>query len=206
MEIDLLSAWGLWMQGQALDGYSLWGLSIRWWGRIGQVVQMLSALTILAEIIGATRLRDFGCALHTGITLRKLTNIGQDALQYRREVRDYMLRRTNRKEYERFSEWFPGVDLITSFAIVAIVLQYLGANWWVTILLTPLIGGVFSVTLGDTLMVVIIYTGLLLGLIIDIVVIEPIAWIIDLSAIDRVIKIGSVLGLLIGFHFSLLAS
>ena len=52
---ELLDAWAIWWTGQRID--VLWGVKALWWGRIGQILQLVGALMIVAEIVGADRLR-----------------------------------------------------------------------------------------------------------------------------------------------------
>jgi hypothetical protein len=52
---DLLHAWITWFGGNTPD--TLWGIQIRWWARIGQIVQFVSATVIVFEIIGLERSR-----------------------------------------------------------------------------------------------------------------------------------------------------
>lgn len=63
-------AWAAWLAGQQLSGHVLWGVSMVWWGRIGDILQAMGALTVLAEIIGADRLRFFGNSLHSALTFK----------------------------------------------------------------------------------------------------------------------------------------
>lgn len=81
MEIGLIDAWKLWATGVSVADYELWGLQILWWGRIGKFVQLIAAITIIAEIIGAKNLREFGRSLHPAYPLahiRQLTTNAKD--------------------------------------------------------------------------------------------------------------------------------
>jgi hypothetical protein len=207
LELDLPTAWQLWFGGQTLDGdWLLWGLQIRWWGRIGQIVQLVSALAIFAEIVGAERLQAFGRSLHSSLSVEKLSRIVKDSISYTTELQDYMLNRSDRKEYERFSGWFPGLSMLIGVGLTALAVQFLYHHWWLTIIHALFFGGFFSVQYGNYIMIGVVSFVMFIGLLIDVLLIEPLAWIVDLAAIDKLVKIGSVVALLIGFHFSLLAS
>jgi hypothetical protein len=58
---DLFHSWSQWL---AFSGgeRSLWGHNVAWWGRVGKVLELFAGLAVLAEIIGAERLRAFGDA------------------------------------------------------------------------------------------------------------------------------------------------
>ena len=56
-EVGYFEAWNLWWNSAEIKNHYLYGLEILWWGRIGKVVQLLSAVSILAEIIGHEKLR-----------------------------------------------------------------------------------------------------------------------------------------------------
>lgn len=56
-----LAAWGIWLGGQKLeDSFVLWGHTIIWWNRFGQILQLFAALIVISEIIGQNNLRLFG--------------------------------------------------------------------------------------------------------------------------------------------------
>lgn len=54
--------------------------------------------------------------------------------------------------------------------------------------------------------VLVVSLPLLILLSTDILMIEPLAWLLERQSLDKLIKAGSILLLLIGFHFDLLAS
>ena len=74
-EVSLLEAWSLWLRGQTLGSYYLWGVQILWWGRVGKIVGLLSALSVFAELIGPERIRVFGKSLHSQFTVTKAWQI-----------------------------------------------------------------------------------------------------------------------------------
>ncbi len=54
---DLVSVWSIWAEGGKPT--TLWGVEILWWGRIGNIIQFVGALMVIAELIGPERLSEF---------------------------------------------------------------------------------------------------------------------------------------------------
>ena len=65
MEITFIEAWKLWLSDNLSADALLWGISIFWWERIGKVMQFLGAITIVADIIGPDRIREFGTSVRS---------------------------------------------------------------------------------------------------------------------------------------------
>ena len=76
-EISYIDAWGLWFSGKNVADQMLLGIQILWWGRLGKIVGLLSALSIIAEIIGPQKLRKFGKSLHGIFSLRDVDDWGR---------------------------------------------------------------------------------------------------------------------------------
>jgi hypothetical protein len=58
--VDYADAWARWFDGDpSLRDASLWGLRVLWWGRIGKLAAFLAGLTLVLDIIGPERLRQF---------------------------------------------------------------------------------------------------------------------------------------------------
>lgn len=58
--VDYFDAWRLWADGnEALRNTELWGLPVFWWGRIGKVLAFLAGFTILLDLIGPERIREY---------------------------------------------------------------------------------------------------------------------------------------------------
>lgn len=60
----------MWAQGKALTGMSLWGIPVIWWGRAGKVSAFLGGLTVVLDVIGPDRIREFGMRLKGAPTER----------------------------------------------------------------------------------------------------------------------------------------
>ena len=67
-DVGLIEAWKLWFSGDLPTNTILWGINILWWERIGKLMQLLGAATIIADIIGPEKIRRFGTSLQSTIT------------------------------------------------------------------------------------------------------------------------------------------
>ena len=172
-EINYLEAWQLWFSGQQTNGFLLWGLQILWWGRIGKVIQLVSALAILVEIIGVERVRTFGQSIHRDFTIWQMwRNIKATLQQFSRE-RSALSRKSN---YHAIAEQISFLTRWISFVIRKLLLV---------------------MEQGSFMFIYLLFNSC---------VVEPLAWTLERPYVDKVIKLVSVLMLLIGFHFDLLAS
>ncbi|WP_113699707.1 hypothetical protein [Nonomuraea lactucae] len=59
-DLDLFGAWGLWMDNVQVNQHTLYGFSILAMGRIGKVVSFFAGMTVVLDIIGPERIRQFG--------------------------------------------------------------------------------------------------------------------------------------------------
>ncbi len=172
-EISYLEAWQLWFSGQQTNGFLLWGVQILWWGRIGKVIQLISALAILVEIIGVERVRHFGNSIHQDFTV-------------------WQIWRATKATIQQFSREHSGLSKEFSYHAISARISF--ATKWISFVAKRLLvfieQGSFSI----------------LYLFFNSFIVEPFAYILERPHIDKVVQIISVLMLLIGFHFDLLAS
>lgn len=101
-EISYFGAWHHWLNGENVAACYLWHFPILWWGRVGKVVSFISALAVIAELIGHSRIsvtsveaspKKRGLARQTprvSITIRR-TGLAK--------------RRPGRSELKIFSDW-----------------------------------------------------------------------------------------------------
>lgn len=211
--IGLMEAWRLWLAGKSVSTLSLWGLEILWWGRVGKMVQFAAALTIVAEIIGPERLRNFGNSLHSAFTLRKADEFARDALRWILVMWRYFFAlpgSTKEKEALAASKAFKADNLnfIVGLFVtgIGVVLVWPLWQWWLILLAAA--AGYFAllVTLSPIVTVIFVLLYTLSGILIDLIVIEPLAWMLERRNIDKWIKIVAILFIFLGFHFDLLAS
>src|SRR5262249_25606678 len=74
-EVSLWEAWSIWLSGSSVSDQILWGMRILWWGRLGKALGLLAGLTVLLEVIGPERLRQFGPSLHNALNLRDMFRV-----------------------------------------------------------------------------------------------------------------------------------
>jgi hypothetical protein len=213
---DYLQAWSVWFSGEHTEHLRLWGISMLWWGRIGKFMEFFAACSILTEIIGPERLRAFGKSLHVTSQSAKerLKKMVQSFFSGpRHRTTTHTLHRKSRSKLSRFV----GQHLLLCLGFLFTV--------WITIGLakTPwssfggfswgLLAYFFFTCMALTagiLIVAVIYIAAIpasiLAVFIDSFLIVPFAWVLERQNIENIIRLGSVLLLLIGFHFDLLCS
>jgi hypothetical protein len=172
-----------------------------WWGRIGKIVQLIAALTILAEIVGPERLRTFGKSLRAQFGVRLLKHVLKEWLRDK-DTEPIMYASGCFLTLVGVVIWdfyfmYTGWKDISSYSFLRIV---------VCLIALSIIG---VVVIGTPIMYAIEFLSVLLAVLvaaIDVLLITPVAWVLEQPYADKVIKIASVLLLLVGFHFELLAS
>jgi hypothetical protein len=70
--LTLFEAWHNWLSGHLDPELSLWGIRLFWWARIGKILQIVGAVTVVVDIIGPRRLRRLGTQLKKLSAVRKL--------------------------------------------------------------------------------------------------------------------------------------
>ncbi len=218
-DLGIFEAWRHWRSGTLASDSTLWHVRIFWWGRIGAILQFIGGVLVVAEIVGTDRLRDFGRSLHgvLGVAaVRKL--FGETVAWYGATYRaaryifvDSWAERDRPKEKTLFApvlwNWFFAVDLLISLLLAALLILTLRViptalaevyflGFW----------GFLAFTIGPALTFVAVVTLLAVGMAIDMAFIEPFAWLLEHPYLEKIIKTASLLLLLVGFHFDLLAS
>ena len=180
----LIGAWRLWLSGARLDDHLLlFNISMLSWARIGKCLELVAALTILADIMGVERLRGFGYAINT----TKLFTVCCRVLRSR--------------------SWAILSLILLSLIVLATPGLYLGFGAmmagdyemeWLRSVATfqGLCAGIIVLGFGITV----------IGMLFDILLIRPASYLLAHTQNDRIIKATSVVVLLIGFHFDLLTS
>lgn len=90
-EISIFDAWTSWLSGHLSPNATIWGVSIFWWGRIGKIMQVIGAITIIADIIGPEKIRKFGSSLHGAITPAILIQFLNDCFDWYKVIFRYTL-------------------------------------------------------------------------------------------------------------------
>lgn len=215
---ELFELWEIWLSGKVPETATLWGKEIYFWGRIGSSIQLVTALFIIAQFIGAERIRSFGQSLNNLPALKAAFQVGKNKM---REI-GRLLRMSIGQSNRSSPEYTQQVNFSTSTGSTLIA-GHVGSAF-VTLLLTGLIswfvwlsagGGVqdsplivlFPYVLLISLAIIVAlvsYTGI--GWLIDMIFFRPLAWLLERESIDKLLKVASFVLLIIGFHFSLLAS
>jgi hypothetical protein len=209
-KVDFIQAWKIWLSGGRLEQYSLWGLQILWWGRIGKTLEVIAALTIVADIVGPERLRMFGKSLAQS----ELREIAKRAVAEFINVFD-----PNSRAKVRMTISVLVAVLVGIWFFVARLIMYWAKFspsfvWIIVTVLKLIIFALIGMITGfftswlvlNYAVLVLSLAAAVLALFIDYLMIKPLAWILEREEIERLIKVISVAVLLVGFHFDLLAS
>jgi hypothetical protein len=213
-DLTLIDAWSSWSSGNTIGDDTLWGVKILWWGRIGKIVMALSALTIIAEIVGPERIRAVGKALRGTFRFRDTPQHLKDALRWTKLMwKDLFSLPGSKREEEARSQpnrmRADDLNFILTHAVglcVGLIIWTINGSWWKAIVFgfSATAGSFFTVgPILTTLAVVLLFT---VAKVIDGVLIQPLAWALDREDVAMLTKIASVILLMIGFHFDLLAS
>lgn len=215
-EISIVQAWALWLTGHLSPHLTLWGVSIFWWGRLGKMMQFVGAVTIIADIIGPEKIRRFGTALQSIITPTNLIQFLKNCFDWYTVVFRHTLMKdyvdestTTTPEQEKLKHFrldslnYLVCFLLTILIVSLIQLPYTG---WVFLVEFVLIFGCLLISVSPLVTVFSVLLLIFLGLMINSGLIKPLAWVLEHPSLDRFTKLISLLFLLIGFHFELLAS
>lgn len=58
-DISYFEAWGMWLDGRSTLGSDLFGMPMIWWGRGGKIAAFVSGFTVVLDILGPDKLREF---------------------------------------------------------------------------------------------------------------------------------------------------
>lgn len=212
-EISIVDAWVLWLSGHLSPDLMIWGVSIFWWGRLGKIMQAIGAITIIADIIGPEKIRAFGASLQGAVTSAILINFLRNCFEWYKTV----FRHTVMKDYEdtvapitRQSGQFKldVLNYFVCFLLTILVVSSIGLQdtGWILIVETAIIFCCLLVSISPLITVLILMLLTFAGLVINLVFIKSLASALEHPSLDRFTKIASLLFLLVGFHFELLAS
>lgn len=212
-EISIFDAWTLWLSGRLSPNLTLWGVSIFWWGRFGKIMQVVGAVTIVADIVGPEKIRSLGNSLHSAITPTILMEFLNDCFEWYKVV----FRHTFMKDYvdeapaaKKHSNQFKIniLNYLTCFLLTILVIFAINPkeSGWVLFVEAAIIFFCLLVSLSPLVTVLFILAFIATGLMINAILIQSLAWFLEHPALDKLTKLASLLLLLIGFHFELLAS
>ncbi|MEV0194871.1 hypothetical protein [Nonomuraea sp. NPDC050691] len=58
-DVSLLDAWQLWLSGKSTLGTTLCDIPMIWWGRAGKLLSFFAAATVLLDVLGPERLKQY---------------------------------------------------------------------------------------------------------------------------------------------------
>ncbi len=204
--MSLWDLWREWAAGNSTLEFELWGLEMVWWGRIGKILQLLGALTVLVEIVGTERM------LRTGEALQQATPFTGMADRVSRRwqpVWRWVRERAGRATAASRTTAAGGAAQVRAaslahlwwrlgIAVLFVVVALVFASWAWLIVLAALAGGLALLALAAVLSA--------LGWLVAVALIRPAAWLISRPALDAWVKIVAVALVVAGVHFDLLAS
>lgn len=213
MEITLSETWKLWLSDNLPADAVLWGISIFWWERIGKVMQFLGGSTIIADIIGPEKIRYFGTSLENTIPYTTLIQFLRRCFDWYvvifREtiMKDYARDSTNKEAKLRFSQLnILNYSICFLLTVLTVVLAELYISNWFFLIEAVFIFGCLLVSVAPLCTVLAIVMVTLLGLAINSIFLQPLAYLLEHPSLDRLLKIASLLLLLLGFFLELLGS
>lgn len=211
-EISIFEAWKLWLTDHLPSDVIIWGVNVFWWGRLGKMMQFVGAITIIADIIGPEKIRSFGASLHTAITRANLIRFLEDCFEWYTVIFRYTLMKdytdeAPSKKTARYTR-LDAINYVICFLITVliIVLAKLYSTGWIVLIEAAIIFGCLLVSISPLITVFVIVFLIGFELVINFFFIKPLAWTLEHPSFERFTKVISLLLLLIGFHFELLAS
>lgn len=210
MDITFPDALRAWTEGLDISQRELWGIRILWWGRLGALVQLISAMVVVIDLVGAERLRLFGLRLHSDLGAQGARN------RMFRGRRWYVLHRKFRRlpsdtpeedrALDRASESpFNRLAIGLWIAVLGLGVFWAWPNTWLVVLVlcvgTPLI-----VWGAPELAFWLAHLGNSCGVAIDRLVVAPFANLMGQENRGRILSLVSLLALLFGSLLSMLAS
>lgn len=219
MKVTLFSAWALWFQGIELKDATLWGITFIWWARLGLILQFIGALTIIVDIVGHKKIREFGKKLKY-LYNSEFKNIslvyvycGDWVVLFYAYMNDQNSGEIKNVELKKKVMDSPLFKIYISTSIVCVAYIIINSSWkeeeWIQLIF---VAGFIMLQIMYYLPLVLVTLVLvplavLLSIaiaLIDIIFIHSIAWLLDRPIAEKKIKFVGILLITIGFHFSLL--
>jgi len=208
---SLLSAWHEWAMGQPVH-LQLFGLNLLWWARVGKLLEFSGIVTIIADLVGPPRIRRFGASLHRLLTPEGVRRLWNFTLKWWRVM--YFSRHDDQRDKawiaDMFQFWL--LNSMTSllslgFAIaVGYRIRSGQGSWVVTILVSGVVYLLANSFPAPLLMSSLILAAATVGWILDTILIEPVAWLLDNDKLENIVNAAVLIFVVVGFHFDLLAS
>jgi hypothetical protein len=211
MPVDYLEAWSLWWSDNLPRDAVLFGIKVLWWGRIGILLELIGSMTIIAELVGATRLREFGQSLRGAITIEGLK---QSVIAAGKLIRDSFVAfffwfgtrgtEATKRMFESPHRWIYLVITLAMGTLLFATTRGNAAPTWALVL-----GFVSCISVSAILaplVVALLVTAIaMLGLVAE-PIIEGLAYLIEHPGLDRSLKVAGLVLIAAGIHFALLTA
>jgi hypothetical protein len=214
MDLTLMQAWQLWLLGTDLHDHTMYGVKMLWWGRGGSILGAASGMTILAEVVGFERIAAFSDRLNASIDAISFRPVLAGWRAWNRAWQGYLFAdagSAREKELEIEAEKHSALMIANSvgalaLTIVAYLLYFRGTAWYLFVPVLLLVFGLLGAFIVPFLiaLALVVTSGLVRGF--DLLVVEPLCFLTSRSRIAGVVRLLSIVLLLVGFHFDLLAS
>ena len=210
----LLDLWSAWTRGPLPQEGVHWGFTVLEWGRIGKLMQFAGALTVVVDIVGPHRIRQFGTSLRPVITIAKMKERYSRERGYMSLIRDLRAAKRedeqDRLEAEQLRYAAGKFEMSLGCTALAVCVWVIWTHFHPIIAMLATIPSLVIVGLafhwiGPLLGLAFAYSMLALGVFFDCIVVEPIAWALSQRQLEILIRCTALLLLLLGFHFDLLA-
>lgn len=212
-DIGLLFAWSLWLDGEVVSSYLLYGVKINHWGRAGKILQFIAALIILAEIVGSNPIRGVAQRIKEIANLKVIVTSFKHSFGWLAKLPDHL--ETEPDDLSIPALWafkfYRLIYLLVCFSIFMYLVFIFrdGGKYWVI----NIVEWMGSAMLASSLaFLVLLLANLVLTVTLTIfsipflIILGIAAWILEREKLETLIKLISALMLITGFHFDLLAS
>lgn len=211
MPVSILEAWTQWAASTLASNSVLWGVTIQWWGRIGSTLEFLGGLAVIAEIVGATKLQEYGQGLRDAISSKGLKD---QLLAAAKLIRDCLVsffwfgKKAHDAADRVFTSPHRWVYFTLTLLIAALIFENTRGNaapWY-----GLAFGVIFCLSIAAIIApFVVAFLVLIIVVIValaDLLAIKPLAKLVANPKLDKTAKIVGVLLVVVGFHFDLLAA
>lgn len=208
--VTYFEAWKMWLSGESVSQFYLFGLSILWWGRFGKIVGLVAGLIVISEIIGPERLLVWSSSLKTTININTTLTVMRD--RWNLTIRE----RKNWKINFPFSGWLINYVFVSKKSkainiafVIGIIYIFFYDNPLVSIFVLVVLFEIFTI-FSWYLIIPLVALPLMLLIVLFIFIVDFASQKLGDSLVvfsnDKYAKAISVALLIIGFHFDLLAS
>ena len=200
---ELIDAWKLCELKRLPDDYILWGKSIRWWARLGIGVQFTGVITLIVEIIGPERIRSLGARLENKRKRNNSFSRMKWIINWPKRLYDIAKGASKGTLKEKANSIIDSFTLRIYSSLIALMLMIAAIPDPTDLIIYPVLIIIFVITVISLILSVLL-AGYAVSF--DIIILRPVAWILEHKHLSKFLKILSLLAVLFGIHFGLLAA